>query len=104
MSSNDQVENVDLVEGFQSLRNDVAKLVATVSQFAQDRATTAGHQVADAVDGAADKILETAADAKSRARSASRDIEAIIEKNPMTALFVAFGIGLSVALLTRSRG
>ncbi len=104
MPRTDEATNVDLVEGFDALRKDVAALVATVSQMANDQARSAGARVSGAVDGAAEKITEATASAKSVARAASCEIEAGIEKNPLTALLIAFGVGLSVAVLTRSRG
>ena len=39
-----------------------------------------------------------------RARSASGEIEASIERNPLTAVLIAFGVGMWLGMMSRSRG
>ena len=104
MSKSDDLINVDFAEDLAALRTDVAKLVSSMRQLAQVRAQAAGSNVSDAVDGAAGKISDAATRAKEKAKAISCVIEASIEKNPLTALLLAFGIGLSVAVLGRACG
>ena len=42
-----------------------------------------------------DRIAGTAADAQSRVRAAGGDLEASFERHPLTALLIAFGVGIA---------
>ena len=75
-----------------ALKEDIARLTETIRGLVQHQARAAGSRVAEAVSEATD-----------RARAASGDIEAKVERNPLTAVLVAFGIGMSIGLLSRSR-
>jgi ElaB/YqjD/DUF883 family membrane-anchored ribosome-binding protein len=49
------------------------------------------------------KISDTATDAQDRVAAISSDLESTIERNPLTAIFVAIGAGILIGLLSRSR-
>jgi ElaB/YqjD/DUF883 family membrane-anchored ribosome-binding protein len=72
----------DLTADLAALRQEVARLAATVSDLVQ-------HQMADA---------------QENVRAARGQIEASIERNPMTAVLIAFGIGMLISRMNRSRG
>lgn len=94
----------DLNADLAALRQDVERLVTTVSALVQQQAHVAGDRAGQAVTAAGDRLAATAADAQARARAAGGDLKAGIEQNPLTSVLVAFGIGLSVGMLSRSRG
>jgi ElaB/YqjD/DUF883 family membrane-anchored ribosome-binding protein len=93
----------DLAADLAALRRDVARLAETMSALVQQQAQAAGHRVFEAVGDARDKIAGTAADAQDRVRAMGGEIEACIERNPLTAVLIALGIGVSLGLLSRSR-
>jgi ElaB/YqjD/DUF883 family membrane-anchored ribosome-binding protein len=94
----------DVAENLAALRNDVARLAETMSELVQHQTQAAGHRVSEAVGDAKDKISSTAAVAQNRVRAAGCEIEASIERNPLTAVLIAFGIGMSLGVMRRSRG
>ena len=62
-----------------ALRQDVANLAETLSKLVQ-------HQTQD------------------RVRAATSEIEAGIVRNPFAAVSIAFGLGISLGMINRSRG
>ena len=69
----------DFAADLAALRQDVAHLAETLGKLVQ-------HQT------------------QNRVRAASDEIEAGIRRNPLTAVLIAFGIGISVGIMNRSRG
>jgi ElaB/YqjD/DUF883 family membrane-anchored ribosome-binding protein len=94
----------DLAADLSALRKDVARLVETMSELVQHQTQAAGLRVSETVGDARDKIASTAADAQNRVCAASGEIEASIERNPLTAVLIAFGIGMLLGVVRRSRG
>lgn len=92
----------DLGEDLTSLRNDVAKLSTSVAELVRDQASSAASTFVGAVDQARQKVSETAGDAQVRMRSTAGDLEATIERNPLTAIMVALVTGLILGLFTRA--
>jgi len=86
-----------------ALRQDVARLAETVSKLVQHQTQAAGRRVSEAVGDARDKIASGATDAQNRVRATSGEIEACIERNPLMAVLIALGLGVSLGLLSRSR-
>jgi ElaB/YqjD/DUF883 family membrane-anchored ribosome-binding protein len=94
----------DLSGDLAAIRQDLAHLAETISELVQNQTKVARVGVSDAVADARSKIANTAADTQNQVRAAGGEIEASIERNPLTAVLIAFGIGLSVGMITRSRG
>jgi len=69
----------DFAADLAALRQDVAHLAETLGKLVQ-------HQTKD------------------RVRAASGEIEASIRHNPLTAVLIAFGSGIVVGMMNRSRG
>ena len=69
----------DLAADLAALRQDVAHLAETLSKLVQ-------HQTQD------------------RVRAATSEIEAGIVRNPFAAVLIAFGVGISLGMINRSRG
>ena len=93
----------DLTGDLAALRQDVAHLAATMSELVQHQTKAVGFRASAAVGDARDKIASTAADAQNRVRAASGEIEASIERNPLTAVLIAFCIGMSLGMMSRWR-
>ena len=94
----------DLGEDLAALRQDIARLAETMKELAQQQTRAAGQRVSDALGDAKEKFASTAADAQARVRAASGEITASIERNPLMAVLIAFGIGISLGMISRSRG
>ena len=94
----------DVTADLAAIREDVARLAETISKLLQRQTEAAGAGVSEAVGDAKDKIANTAGEARDRARSASGEIEASIERNPLTAVLIAFGVGMWLGMMSRSRG
>jgi ElaB/YqjD/DUF883 family membrane-anchored ribosome-binding protein len=85
--------------GLNSLRNDISRLTDTVSDLVRKEADSARSRVMDAVDTAKTQFAGSA----SAVQSASADLEASIERNPLAAVLIALGIGVALGLMTRPR-
>jgi ElaB/YqjD/DUF883 family membrane-anchored ribosome-binding protein len=103
MTKDAQGAGADLTADLAALRQDVAHLAETMSQAVRHQTQAAGFRVSAAVGDAKDKIASTAAETQNRVRAASREIEASIERNPLMAVLIAFGIGVSLGVISRSR-
>ena len=82
----------DFTADLASLRDDVAKLNASLS-----------NTDLDAVDNARQKISETANKAHDHVAGASTDLESTIEHKPTVAALIAMVAGMLVGLLSRGR-
>jgi ElaB/YqjD/DUF883 family membrane-anchored ribosome-binding protein len=92
----------DFGDDFVSLRDDIAKLTATVTELARSQAASATSTVVGAVDQARQKVSDTADDAQNRVKWAAGELEASNERNPLTAVVVALVAGFVVGLFTRA--
>lgn len=101
---NKNPESGDLTADLAALRQDVARLAETMRVLVEHQTQAAGARVSEAVGDARDKIASTAAEAQDRIRAAGGDIEAAIERNPLTAVLIAFGVGMCLGMLSRPRG
>jgi ElaB/YqjD/DUF883 family membrane-anchored ribosome-binding protein len=104
MTKNAEGAAGDLNADLAALREDVARLAETLSKLVQRQTHAAGLGVSDAVGDAKDTIASTAADARKHVRAARSEIEASIERNPLTAALIAFGVGMLLGMMSRSRG
>jgi ElaB/YqjD/DUF883 family membrane-anchored ribosome-binding protein len=96
-----------------SLRSEVKRLTDLVSDLAKAGSDRATRKIQDAVDRAKDTASGTAeafaTTGKQAADEISRQVEpltaelaASVERNPLSAVAIAAGIGLLIGLLTRS--
>jgi ElaB/YqjD/DUF883 family membrane-anchored ribosome-binding protein len=82
MTKNTEGAAGDLTADLAALRQDVARLAETASELVQ-------HQVADA---------------QENVRAVRGEIGASIQRNPMTAVLIAVGIGVLIGRMNRWRG
>jgi ElaB/YqjD/DUF883 family membrane-anchored ribosome-binding protein len=87
-----------------ALRKDVAHLAVTMSDLVQHQTGTAGHRVAEAAGEVKDRVTNAATGAQRRVCAAGGEIEAYVERHSVTAVLIALGVGISLGLLSRSRG
>ncbi|MGH6838081.1 MAG: DUF883 family protein [Methylocella sp.] len=92
---------------FAALRDDVAKLSSTVTEFIRSQTAATRNTVSDAADSTRQKVSDTVSKAQDRVVGASADLEKSIERNPFVAVIVATlaGVfaGIMMGLLSPSR-
>jgi len=89
-----------------SLRDDLSRLSDTVSQLVRGQTDGMKDTFASVRDTAQDwqeSGRALASDAQGRLKGFTSDLESSIERNPLTAVMVAAGIGLLVGLMRRDR-
>jgi ElaB/YqjD/DUF883 family membrane-anchored ribosome-binding protein len=103
MTTNAEGAAKDIAADLVALRQDVARLAEAIREVVQNQAQAAGHRVSVAVGGTRNKIAGAAVDAQNRVRAGSGEIEAGIERNPLIVALIAFGVGMSLGMMIRSR-
>lgn len=101
MTSIKAVEEVsrDFTADLALLRDDVAKLSSSLSDFIRTQTATSASTVVDAVDNARQKISDTASKAQDRVARASTDLETTIERSPLVAVLIAMVAGIFVGMV-----
>ena len=93
----------DITADLAALRGDVARLAQTMSELVQHQTQAASLGASEAVEDTRAKIASAAADMQDRVRAAGSEIEATIGRNPLTVMLIAFGVGISLGMINRSR-
>ena len=93
----------DFATDLAALRQDVARLAATMSELLRNQTRAAGHRVFEVVGDARDMLSGTAANAQNHVGAARDALEARGGRHPLTMTLVALGVGLSLGLLSRRR-
>ncbi|SDR63700.1 Membrane-anchored ribosome-binding protein, inhibits growth in stationary phase, ElaB/YqjD/DUF883 family [Rhizobiales bacterium GAS113] len=91
------------IKDFEALRHDIAELTHTVSDLVQHQAQLARSQATEAYDTAKSKFAQSAADAQDKVVSLETEFESRIERNPLTALAIAMGVGVVVGMMSHPR-
>jgi ElaB/YqjD/DUF883 family membrane-anchored ribosome-binding protein len=91
----------DLVADLASLRADIAKLSTTMTEILHDRVASTEESVRAAAQDMRHAVSASATDAEVHVKSASAELEATIERNPITAVLVALFAGLVLGLWSR---
>ena len=102
-------EIAKLREDITQLSDSIAQLVKRETDYAAAQLRTSVGRAAEAVAGrvnsVADDVARTgrqfASDAQHGVRNAASELESNIERNPLTAVLIAGGIGLVLCLLSR---
>jgi ElaB/YqjD/DUF883 family membrane-anchored ribosome-binding protein len=100
----DDVAASDLAADLAALRADIARLSDTMSGLVKAQANSASDAVRGVVGDARDQLSQAAAQAQDSALGAAADLERRIEKNPLTAVLIAAGIGMVLGMMSKSRG
>lgn len=92
------------------LRKDLAHLSETIATMVANQANEMGDRVRGTVDharAAVDDLGERGRDLANRAQKQAstmgREVENTIERNPVTAVLVALGVGFIAGLISRNR-
>ena len=83
----------EIRDELKALRDDFAKLVDTVKSLGGERAESVLHRAKEAAEHTADEIRMSAGEARQRGEAAAEDIEAMIQRHPLTSILVAVGLG-----------
>jgi ElaB/YqjD/DUF883 family membrane-anchored ribosome-binding protein len=105
------VTAADLSDELAALRADLSRLSDTMSGLVRSQANTAGAamrgamgDMRGAMGGARDQLSQAASQAQDSALGVAADLERRIEKNPLTAVLIAAGIGMALGMMNKSRG
>ena len=104
MSESIEGATADIATDLAALRRDIAHLAEAMRGLAAVQTQAAGVRLSGAIGDAKSKISNAADDAQNNVRAASSEIEAAIDRNPLTAVLIAFGVGMSIGLIRGSRG
>ena len=111
---NPQEDFAKLSNDLAVLRTDVTRLAETLTSFARSEGEAAAEAVSARIrqgkaraEATAAGLMEEGAaaidEAKVRARVATKDLTAAVERNPLGAVCAALGVGFILGLLSRSR-
>ncbi len=89
----------DFTADLAALRDDVAKLSLSLSEFIRTQTASTTNTVVDAVDNARQKFSDTASKAQDRVARAGTDLETTIEHNPLLAVLIAMVAGIFVGMV-----
>lgn len=103
MTKSSEGTDADIAADLAALRQDVVRLSESISARLQGEALGAARHVSDSVDDAKAKFASAAADVQSRVTTAGEQIAASIERNPLTAMVISFGVGVALGMMSRSR-
>ena len=94
----------DIGADLAALRRDIAHLAEEMRGLVGVQTHAAGVRLSGAMGDAKSKISNAADDAQNNVRAASGESGAAIDRNPLTAVLVALGVGIFIGLISRSRG
>jgi ElaB/YqjD/DUF883 family membrane-anchored ribosome-binding protein len=104
MSANtDDAAAADLSADLAALRADISRLSDTMAGLVRSQANSASAAVKGVMGDARDQLSQAASQAQDSALGAAADLERRIEKNPLTAVLIAAGIGMALGMMSRSR-
>ena len=94
----------DIAADFTALRRDIVHLTEALRGLVDHQTRMAGARVSDAAEGVTDRVAQAAGDARKGALATGDEIAACIERNPLTAILVALGLGMFIGMIGRPRG
>jgi ElaB/YqjD/DUF883 family membrane-anchored ribosome-binding protein len=95
---------VDLAADLAALRAYIANLSETIAGLSRGRADAAGAAVTGAVGDARDQLSQATRQAQDSVFGVAADLERRIERDPLTAVLIAAGIGMAIGMISKSRG
>ena len=118
MFGNQDTRMSDVRDDLAAVRNDLARLADTVSNMVSGQSRAASRAARNNAQGMMDQARGQfyarandvskmgnmfASEARDRLHNANVEIESRIERNPITAVLIAAGVGLVLGLMSRSR-
>jgi ElaB/YqjD/DUF883 family membrane-anchored ribosome-binding protein len=103
MSDNIAGARADIGSDLAALRRDIAHLADAMRGLVEVQTQAAGVRLTGAVGDAKSKITHAADEARNNVRAAGDEFEASIDRNPLTAVLIALGVGLLIGSIGRSR-
>jgi ElaB/YqjD/DUF883 family membrane-anchored ribosome-binding protein len=105
----------ELAEHLDRLRNDITAINTSVSNLAKAGVSEGRERVVEQLDELAQRTNELGEEITARGRRAARqagdqasavtrDLEDAINRNPLTAMLVALGLGFIIGMTSRGRG
>ena len=94
MSKLEEAPNTDIVAGFAALRQDVAALVSSMNQILRGEA-------GDIIEDVRKAAVKGGADVKTQVGCMATEFEAGVQRNPLTAVLIAFGVGALFAFISK---
>lgn len=83
------------------LRDDLVRLSQSVTALMSTRATDARDLVTETASGLYDTGLDYARDAEGQVRGMAADVAKQVERNPLAAVGIVFGVGYIIGLMRR---
>lgn len=107
----DESPAADVMQDFNQLRADMSRLSDTVAELVKTQTKAATSTLTDSLSQGGEKISakisqlgdnarQASDQAQASVRSASHDLEATINHNPVTAVLLAAGVGLIFGILS----
>ncbi len=93
----------DIASDLAALRADIASLSETIVGLMSGHANATGAAVKGALGDARDQLSQAASHAQDGALGAAADLERRIERDPLTAVLIAAGVGMAIGMMTKSR-
>jgi ElaB/YqjD/DUF883 family membrane-anchored ribosome-binding protein len=95
--------SADISADLAALREDVARLSDTLASVVRSQADAAGATIRGAVDDARGQLSQAVYSIRDSALEQSADFERRIERNPLTAVLIAAGVGMAFGVMSRPR-
>jgi ElaB/YqjD/DUF883 family membrane-anchored ribosome-binding protein len=101
MSDAKMQDSAAVAEEIAVLKQDIARLTAAVADLVKREAGQTRSRVEDVVTDLYREGRDALGQAEARAKGLGEDLSHTIERNPITAVLAALGIGLIIGLLSR---
>ena len=92
----------DIAADLANLRSDIASLGESIAELMSERANAAGAAVKGVAGDAQDRLSHAAGHAQDGVLGAVADLERRIERDPLTAVLIAAGLGMAIGMMTKS--
>ena len=99
----DDLSAEELREHINELRKDFKDLLGTVEKLTKAQADGVSRQVHDGLRNYIDKGEDAFDVVRDQAERVYDDVHETVERNPMTAIMIALGVGFMVGMATRAR-
>ena len=87
-----------------AVRANITRLSDMIAGLMRDQADAAGAAVKGTVGDVRNQLSQAASHAQDSAFGVAADLERRIDKNPLTAVLIAAGIGMALGMMSKSRG